>query len=426
MMQIKEVPITEIKVKNRGRLDKGDIQGLAASIEEKGLIQPITIDQRSNLIAGERRLLAHQHLKKMTIPCIIRHITGVIDAVEVELIENTQRLNLHWAEKANLEKRIFDLKTSVDPGWSQRDQGSLLGTSQPAVNRRLQLAEAIQLIPELAEYKTEDEAWKEYKRLEEDVVRTHMHQQYLPHIKEVMERAGDHFRIGDAFKGMEAFDDATFNFAEVDTPYGVDLDKRKSRNDNSRLMEDYNEWTGEEYMRLFAATAKAVYRLLKPNSFAVFWYGMSWHSYVLPVLRESGFGVPDIPAVWIKGEAGQTASPNTTLGSCYEPFFLVRKGSPVLARPGRSNVFNFPKLAGTAKDHPTQKPLLLMRCILEVCLMPHSQIVIPFLGSGVTLRAAYKLGHTGLGWDLSQGYKNAFLRRIADDQKEGDEEEGEE
>lgn len=423
MMQVREIALKDIKVKDRARIDNGDIEGLAATIEEKGLIQPITVDQRNNLLAGGRRFLAHEKLGRLTIPCIVRHVTGVIDAVEIELFENIYRKDLHWSERAALEKRIFQLKSAVDPKWSQRDQVELTGASKGAVTRRIQLAEAIELLPELKEYKTEDDAWKEYKRLEEDVVRTHLHQKYLPHVKEAMDRAGEHYIIGDAFAGMAALPDASFTFAEVDTPYAVDLDKRKSRNDDTRLMDEYNEWTSDEYTKLFAKTATEVYRLLKPNCFAIFWYGMSWHGAVLSILREVGYGVPDIPAVWVKGDAGQTASPNTTLGSCYEPFFLVRKGSPVLAKPGRSNVFNFPKLAGTTKDHPTQKPLVLMKALLETCLFPGSQIIIPFLGSGVTLRAAYKLGHIGQGWDMSKQYKNAFLKRIADDQKEEKDEE---
>lgn len=420
-MQVREVQIKDIKVKDRGRIDHGDIASMAASIEEKGLIQPITIDQHNVLIAGRRRLLAHEKLGRSTIPCVVRQVTGVIDAVEVELIENVQRLDLHWSERATLEKRIFDLKAAVDPKWGAVKQAELLNTPRQTVGMRLQLAEAIELIPDLAKYKTQDEAWKEFKKLEEDVVRTHMHKQHAPEVKKAMSRAEEAFILGDAFTGMATEPDSSFSFAEVDTPYGVDLDKRKSRNDDERPMHDYNEWSNDEYIKLFAKTAQEVHRLLKGNSFAVFWYGMSWHWQVLQTLREVGFGVPDIPAIWVKGEAGQTASPNTTLGSCYEPFFLARKGGPVLAKPGRSNVFNVPKLAPTTKDHPTQKPLLLMKAILETCIFPGSHILIPFMGSGVTLRAAYKLGHTGKGWDLSPIYRNNFLRRIVDDQKEGDE-----
>jgi ParB/RepB/Spo0J family partition protein len=415
---LRDVPLKEVKIKDRFRKDLGDIAGLADSMAEKGLIQPITLDQHMNLKAGERRFRAAERLKWTSIPSIIRQFTDVVDALEVELVENVQRKDLHWTEKGALEKRIYDLKSKKDPTkWSMRDQEALTGTSKSAISRRIQLAEALELIPELGNYKTEDDAWKEYKRLEEDVVRSELYQRHLPHVRKAMDEASTQYIVGDAFKGLSQMAGGSFNFAEVDTPYGVDLDKRKSRNEDQRPMDDYSEWSTDAYPKLFGRVAKEVYRILLPNSFAVFWYGMSWHDVVLKTLRAAEFSVPDIPAIWVKGEAGQTASPNTTLGSCYEPFFLVRKGGPVLAKPGRSNVFSFAKLANTTKDHPTQKPLILMKEIMNTCLMPGARVLIPFLGSGVTLRAAYRLGHTGMGWDMSETYKKAFLKRIAEDQK---------
>ena len=39
-------------------------------------------------------------------------------------------------------------------------------------------------------------------------------------------------------------------------------------------------------------------------------------------------------------------------------------------------------------------------------------MAVPFLGSGVTLLAGYKIGTAGFGWDLSEEYKNAFLARV--------------
>jgi site-specific DNA-methyltransferase (adenine-specific) len=78
------------------------------------------------------------------------------------------------------------------------------------------------------------------------------------------------------------------------------------------------------------------------------------------------------------------------------------------------------------KIHATEKPLLLLKEILRIVLFPGSSILVPFLGSGSTLRAAYRLGHTGIGWDLAPEHKEAFLRRVQDDQKDGEDLEGEE
>jgi ParB family chromosome partitioning protein len=53
-----EVDIASIIIGERHRRDMGDIAGLAASIADIGLINPITIDSNGLLLAGERRLEA--------------------------------------------------------------------------------------------------------------------------------------------------------------------------------------------------------------------------------------------------------------------------------------------------------------------------------------------------------------------------------
>jgi len=424
-MDLREIPLKKIKIKDRARIDLGDIEGLAAAIDEKGQLQPITVDQHFNLRAGERRFRAHELLEKETIWAVVRPGAGTLDALEIELMENACRKDLTWPEQARLEKRIFDLHREKDPGWSQRDQQGVRGDPQSSINRRLQLAEALELMPDLADHENQDDAWKEFKRFEEEVAVNVMAKKASQDesISQAPNWAKDHYQIGDAFEGMQRFLDTQpqstgrlFHFAEVDPPYGVELHRRKGRNTNTRPMAEYQEW--DDYPRLFRDTARLVYECLQPNAFAVFWYGMSWHSETLSILREVGFGVPDIPAIWAKGEVGQTASPDTTFGSCYEPFFVARKGQPKLARAGRGNVFTYPGIQ--RKTHPTEKPVYLLEEIIRVICFPGSSILVPFLGSGVTLRAAYKLGHTGMGWDLSQRHKDGFLRRVADDIAEFD------
>jgi len=423
-MQVQEIPLAKIKVKDRAREDKGDIESLAALIKEHGLIQPITVDGNFQLIAGERRYLAHRLIGADTIKGIIRDdIKTDTTRFEIELVENIARKDLLWHERDRLELKLYNLKIAefgeynpvTKKGWSQHQQATLVGRSQPAVNRSLHLARVMEESPELEldKFEHEDHAFKDVERLEEEVVIKAARAKVPDHIKTAINDAEEHYLIGDALKEMSLMKRDIFDFAEVDPPYGVDLDKRKGRNTNTRPMATYKEWTPDSYPSLFFDTAALVYDRLKDNKFAVFWYGMSWHCDVLRILREVGFGVPDIPAVWTKGDSGQTASPYTTLGSCYEPFFLARKGKPKLPRRGRGNVFDFPPLG--KKDHATEKPIALMEEILDLCLDPGSHILIPFLGSGVTLRAAYRKKHTGIGWDLSQQHKDSFLRRIQED-----------
>jgi len=426
-MQVQEIRLDQIKVKDRAREDKGDIEGLAIAIKQHGLIQPITLDTDLKLVAGERRYLAHRLLGLDTIKAIVRPINGEANSLEIELIENVARKDLEWHERAKLELKIWNLKiaqygewepTTNPKGWTKEKHALLVGRDKSNTHRALEIAKTMEEAPELAleEMETEDAAWKDVKKLEEKVALKRARDLVPDHIKRAVDYASDHYLIGDAMQEMTQMKGDLFHFAEVDPPYGVDLDKRKSRNTDGSPMDQYFEWDNKGFPVAFRQLCTLVYDRLRPNAFAVFWYGMSWHHMVLTTLRDVGFGVPDIPAVWVKGEmGGQTAAPETTLGSAYEPFFLARKGQPKLPRQGRGNVFNYPALA--KKDHPTEKPLVLMEEILNLCLDPGSHILIPFLGSGVTLRAAYRLQHTGIGWDLSDDHKESFLKRITEDKE---------
>jgi len=60
--------IDEIVVGDRHRRDLGDIDGLAASIEDIGLLHPITVDEQSQLLAGARRRAACKRLGWRDIP----------------------------------------------------------------------------------------------------------------------------------------------------------------------------------------------------------------------------------------------------------------------------------------------------------------------------------------------------------------------
>jgi ParB family chromosome partitioning protein len=66
------IDIADIHIGERHRRDMGDIEGLARSIAEIGLLNPITIDENGHLLAGARRLAACKQLglKKIEIKIV--------------------------------------------------------------------------------------------------------------------------------------------------------------------------------------------------------------------------------------------------------------------------------------------------------------------------------------------------------------------
>lgn len=77
----------------------------------------------------------------------------------------------------------------------------------------------------------------------------------------------------------------------------------------------------------------------------------------------------------------------------------------------RPNVYEGPVLAGhlvtnndEARVHPTQKPLWLMRTLVEMHSRPGDVVVDPFMGSGTTIAAAKSLGRRVIGTDTISKY----------------------
>lgn len=81
---------------------------------------------------------------------------------------------------------------------------------------------------------------------------------------------------------------------------------------------------------------------------------------------------------------------------------------------GKRGVYTHCVNAGRQGEHPTEKPLPLMRDILADYTQPGELICDPFLGSGTTGVAAVKLGRRFIGIEKSEKWFDLALRRISD------------
>jgi ParB family chromosome partitioning protein len=136
-----EVPVEKI-VPNphqpRSQMDEGDLQDLAASIRQHGILQPLIVTHDDGedtyvLIAGERRLRAAQIVGLQTVPVILRAATD-IERLELALIENVQRADLDALERAEAYRQLAD-----DFGLSHEEIGTQVGKSREAITNTLRL-----------------------------------------------------------------------------------------------------------------------------------------------------------------------------------------------------------------------------------------------------------------------------------------------
>jgi hypothetical protein len=95
--------IDDITVGERHRKDLGDVDGLAASIAELGLLQPVVVRPDGALIAGVRRLHAAQQLGWTDIPVTIVDIDAVVRG---EFAENSIRKDFTLSESVAIKRAL--------------------------------------------------------------------------------------------------------------------------------------------------------------------------------------------------------------------------------------------------------------------------------------------------------------------------------
>jgi ParB family chromosome partitioning protein len=111
--QLIEVRITEVKpnpYQPRVNFDKQALQELVDSIQEKGLIQPITVrkvNSHYELIAGERRLRAALEVGLDKLPAYVMEVNTKEEMLELAIVENVQRERLNPIEQANAYQRLI-------------------------------------------------------------------------------------------------------------------------------------------------------------------------------------------------------------------------------------------------------------------------------------------------------------------------------
>jgi len=138
----RKIPIERIKPnpdQPRRDFDKDELQDLAASIREKGVIQPLILRKSGGgsddyeIVAGERRWRAAQIAQLHEVPALIRDYTDT-EVLEIAIIENVQRSDLNPVEEAAGYRQLMDRF-----GHTQEKLAEALGKSRSHIANLLRL-----------------------------------------------------------------------------------------------------------------------------------------------------------------------------------------------------------------------------------------------------------------------------------------------
>jgi ParB-like chromosome segregation protein Spo0J len=116
------LPIDSIKIGKRFRRDLGDVDSLAKSIEQIGLVQPVVVTEDRKLIAGQRRIEACKKLGWTEVPV---HLVNIKEIVKGEFHENVVRKDFSYSEMIAIKREIEPLER--EESLKRQRQGQKLG-----------------------------------------------------------------------------------------------------------------------------------------------------------------------------------------------------------------------------------------------------------------------------------------------------------
>lgn len=136
-----EIPIDKIKpgpLNPRQSFSPGELEELANSIREKGLVQPLVVRPMQDgihyeIVAGERRWRAAQMAGLHRLPTVIRSLSDQ-EALELAIIENVQRTDLNAIEEAGGYQELIGRF-----GYTQDELSQIIGKSRSHLSNMLRL-----------------------------------------------------------------------------------------------------------------------------------------------------------------------------------------------------------------------------------------------------------------------------------------------
>jgi ParB-like chromosome segregation protein Spo0J len=424
---VKEISLSDIITKERARKDMGDIRGLTTSIQKIGLIHPLVVQSETGeapylLLAGGRRLEALRNLRAETVTVrIYDHEMTERQIRTVEYFENYQRKAFEGPEETFLIQKMHATLQEISPSHTMADTARALGKTKGSISQDLKLANAMEKYPELGLQNAPNKtvARSILKRMTQAARAQVQLDRYEENKKDfqltddlIIQALFEAYVVGDFFEECQKLTENSYQLIEVDPPWSIGEEKYFDGVGNS----SYQHLGSPGYLEFCETLAHECFRLASEDAWIIWWFGQEWHNEIYDILMRAGFQGNPTPAIWLKeGVTPYSRAPYTNLSSDYESFLYVRKGDAKLTKAGVSNVFPFPPIHHSQRIHPTERPVRLMTDIFNIFSFQGARVLIPFAGSGNSIRSCFATNRYPKGFDLQMEFKNAYSIRILQD-----------
>src|SRR5580658_5346633 len=404
-IQIERWPIERLipRANNPRTHSREQVGNIAASIKEFGWTNPILVGADDDIIAGHARVLAARKLKMKEVPVIVLKDLSAAQRRALVIADNQLAIaGAGWDE----EMLRIELAILHEEDYNL----DLVGFDDIELQRLLEAQDN-------ASGLTDEDS--------------------VPEVQpEPVARLGDLFVLGhhriicgdctDPGVVATLLGDANPLLLITDPPYGIELDSewrdRAGLNGCGPAEASYMKHRTEGHTETTIsgdtrADWSAAFELLPDLQVGYVWHASKFTSEVLAGLLRIGF-IHHQQIIWDKQ---RTVLTRTLYWFQHEPCWFVRKkNAPWFGKAGEnSTVWSCPSpkfiFNGSDKeekfDHPTQKPMEVMRRPILNHTLPGEAVYDCFLGSGTTLIAAEQTGRVCYGVELDPKYCDVIVKR---------------
>lgn len=427
--------IAEITIApDRQRKELSGIEELAASIKQIGLIHPVILTPEGVLVAGERRLRAHQHLGYTHVMVQFTNELAKEELEAIELEENIKRKSLAWKDEVAAVSRIHTLRLMQDPEWTADDTADLLSVSASFVSKYLKVSEYIGKGEELVinsdnlvtayniclrkDQRAEEVTNNEIDSAIDDILAKPMSVNPVPKRAEVSgnlplpetKQKPVPYLLADFREwAKQPYTGPKFNFLHCDFPYGINYDKHNGG--ATGLLGKYAD-TPELYLECLRALKTIMADRVADSAHLMFWLSAR-HEIIHQsrlALEDMGWKLNPVPLIWHRSDnSGILPDPQRGPRQVYEVCLFGSRGDRKIVQ-AVSNLYAHPK---TKEVHASEKPIAMLQHFFRMFVDESTVMLDPTMGSGNSILAAEESGAKQvLGLEaLPEIYENACAYR---------------
>ena len=210
----------------------------------------------------------------------------------------------------------------------------------------------------------------------------------------------------DCVKGMPLIPDDTFDLIIADPPYGISKElncKGQRLGTSAKLDFNFGEW--DKFNKKWFEIG-----IHKTRGWMITFCAKKDVGYFINRLEQEGFIAIDV-IVWQKPDPLPLNAKSRFLNA-WESIVVGKKPGAIWNSNYEHNIIKFQAPKGKNRFHPTQKPLGLIKKLVELTTNKGDLILDPFMGSGTTAVACVELKRKYIGFELSKKYWKQSTDRV--------------